>query len=279
MSRLSRRESETVVPSDVLKELPQLPSNHQKRIHLKELQTLDLIRLCRVHQANGIHSIIVRTLRIPASDRNSHNTWPSPFNASHSWLIIEVAPGPRQAMPRGEVVLLPPDIDERAVAAAIANPTPTVHCSTIARAKLDSLLPKVTTASIILCFDTIVVHCDAILEKPGDETEAVSMVRSWGKKGEEVLVLTAVACAVSSPLKIEESVEIAKIIMTRDLSENEIAKYFEDRDCLSSSGAVIVEHLLQFGAAKVEGDQSVIEGFPITTVKKFIEAVKIDKSD
>jgi septum formation protein len=173
-----------------------------------------------------------------------------------------------------DVVLLSPDIDERAVARTITDASPSSHCSAIARAKLDFLLQKVTEPSIILCFDTIVFHAGVILEKPVDETEARAMVRVWGKKGEEITVFTAVACALSSPLHIAETVEIARIHVTRDLSDDEIAKHFEDGGCLQSSGAVIVEHLLEYGAAWIEGEQSVIEGFPVSSVKKIVNDLK-----
>jgi septum formation protein len=174
----------------------------------------------------------------------------------------------------GEILLISPDIDERAVARSVVDPNPTSHCSTIARAKLDFVLQKVTTPSIILCFDTIVLHSNKILEKPADEIEAVGMVRKWGKKGEEIEVLTAIACAVSSPLQIAEKIETAKIILNRDLTENEIEKYFEDRTCLDSSGTLVVEHLLEYGAVNIEGERSVIEGFPISSVKKFVDSFK-----
>jgi septum formation protein len=173
-----------------------------------------------------------------------------------------------------DVELLPPGIDERAIARTITNANPTSHCSVIARAKLDFLLQKVTVPSIILCFDTIVVHAGVILEKPIDEVEALAMVRAWGRKGEEISVFTAVACALTSPSKIVESVESARIHATRDLTDDEIAKYFEEKSCLESSGAVIVENHLEYRAATIEGEQSMIEGFPITAVKKIVHAFK-----
>jgi hypothetical protein len=71
------------------------------------------------------------------------------------------------------------------------------------------------------------------------------MARARGPKNEEIRGFTAVTCALSSPRRISERVELARTILTRDLIENEITRYFEDRMCLHSSRAVIVEHLLE----------------------------------
>jgi septum formation protein len=173
-----------------------------------------------------------------------------------------------------DVVLMPPDIDERAIARTLIDATPESHCATIARAKLDFLIAKATVPSIILCFDTIVFLADTILEKPANDSEARAMVGSWGRKDEEIAVFTAVACARTDPLKITETVEIARIRLIRDLTEDEVVKYFEDGICLESSGAVIVEKLIEYGVANVEGDQSVIEGLPIATVKRIVDGFK-----
>ena len=74
----------------------------------------------------------------------------------------------------------------------------------------------------------------------------------------------------TEPRSIRECVERADIVMTRDLEESEIPGYIERSNGLYSSGAVIVEELVEMKAATVDGDQSVIEGLPIAGTKKII---------
>ena len=173
-----------------------------------------------------------------------------------------------------DVALMPPDIDERE-AGTRSDGSPESHTSVIALAKLEYLLQKIPEPNtIVMCCDTIVYNDGKILEKPSDMEECVKMVRTWGKKDNRISVYTAIAVGRTEPRNIQSSVERADIVMTRDLTEEEIPQYIETSGALQSSGAVIVESLVEMNAAVVEGDQTVIEGLPITATKKFLELLK-----
>ena len=170
-----------------------------------------------------------------------------------------------------EVALMPADIDERAAAKGAKDGTPEAHTAVIAAAKLEHLLAQVNEPNtVIMCFDTVVYSNGKILEKPADMEDAVAMVRMWAKKGNRIGVYTGVAVGRTEPRSIHECVERADIVMTRDLEESEIPGYIERSNGLYSSGAVIVEELVEMKAATVDGDQSVIEGLPIAATKKII---------
>ena len=168
------------------------------------------------------------------------------------------------------VELYPSNIDEKAIIEELKPSSPQEHCSLIAKAKLDFLLSQIKTPNtIIMCFDTIVFH-NEILEKPVDRDDCVRMLNLWGKEGLRTTIYTAVAIGRTEPRVIKTSVESADVLMTRSLTNSEIEKMIDETDVLKSSGAMIVEELEKINSCKIEGDQSVIEGFPVSKVKEFV---------
>jgi predicted house-cleaning NTP pyrophosphatase (Maf/HAM1 superfamily) len=123
-------------------------------------------------------------------------------------------------------------------------------------------------------FDTIVVHRDRILEKPADAAEAETMVRVYRKSGETTVVYTAIAAAVSQPRIIEEAIDVAKVTMTRDLTEHELRKYLADPGYIEASGALIVEILQEFEAVVLDGEVSSVMGFSQTAVSNVVASLR-----
>lgn len=186
-----------------------------------------------------------------------------------------------------DVELLPADIDERKVAKDSNPQTPQDHTSVIAKAKLEHLLSLVSSDQnrnndpvIIICCDTIVYFNGQILEKPTDHKDCANMIKLWGKKGCRVEVYTAVAVGSvygpkNSPKTISLcEVERSDVVMTRDLKDDEIESYVKNSDAIQSSGAVIVEDLMDMNSAVIDGDQTVIEGLPISNVKKMMDEIQ-----
>lgn len=164
-----------------------------------------------------------------------------------------------------DVDLISPDIDERAV---VSSGDPRDHCDAIAHAKLDAVLGVVENPdAVVLCFDTIVVHQNHILEKPERESGVLEMISRWNKGGERLVVLTAVAMGQRSSGKKIYSVEEANVIIQRPMTEDELSKYITESQCQQSSGALVVENLIEYKCALIEGDQTVIEGLPVSFVK------------
>lgn len=170
-----------------------------------------------------------------------------------------------------ETELMAPDIDEREVAKAAAPGDPSDHPLVIARAKLAHLLQRVRgRRALILCFDTVVCCGGEIMEKPESAEECVAMVRKWAKGGTVIDVYTGVAVGHTEPRVERSECHRAGIRMTRDLSDKEVEEYIAKSNCIVSSGAVVVEDLIEMGAAEVDGDQSVIEGLPIEACRRLM---------
>ena len=174
-----------------------------------------------------------------------------------------------------DVDLMPADIDERKVAQERQPKTPEDHTLILAESKLNHLLEKVKEEkTAIICCDTIVFFNNKILEKPNDKNECIEQIKSWSKKDSRIIVYTSVAIGSTHPRNIIKTCEHADIVMTRDLSDEEIETYIKETDCIKSSGSLIVEFLLEHNAAVIEGDQTVIEGLPIIAVRKILDEIK-----
>jgi septum formation protein len=171
---------------------------------------------------------------------------------------------------------MPPDIDEKSVAAKLQNQDPIIHCTAIAQSKLNYLLQKTASdaQTIIMCFDTVVFFNGNILEKPATRQEALATVKQWGRKGSKLEVWTAVAIGVNSPPIRHIETQLATIFITRDLSDDEIPAYLDASGAMDSSGSVIIEHLTQMNAAYFEGELSCIQGFPIDADRQNIQQIK-----
>jgi len=168
------------------------------------------------------------------------------------------------------------NIDEKAVVRGSQVSSFLDHPAVIARAKIQHLMKEEFQGpTLMLCFDTIVVFDSKVMEKPESESEMYEMVGKWLKAGNQVIVHTAVSVGLNSPSKILESVETASITITRDPTENELNEYLHKKDCIYSSGAVVVEYLIEMGLATIDGDISIIQGFPIEKVKQFIKELSI----
>ena len=174
-----------------------------------------------------------------------------------------------------DMELMPAGIDERE-AAKSANPNDVSdHPMVIAKAKLAHLLQKVKEQNtLIMCFDTIVCCNGKILEKPRDQKECIEMIKTWAKKDTIIEVYTAVAIGLTKPRIERYECQRADIRMTRDLMEDEISEYIKKSNCIVSSGAVVVEDLIDVNAATVDGDQTIIEGLPIEACKRIIKEIE-----
>ena len=164
-------------------------------------------------------------------------------------------------------------IDEKEVARKSNPSSPSQHVEVIASAKLDAVLGSIEgdEDAIVLCYDTVVVFNDEILEKPIDQQDLERMVRLWSPKGSKTIVYTAVAIGKKSTNEKLITVCKSDILMIRDMTEDELKKYKEDKYVRESSGAVIVENLLEIDAAEItEGTLDIIQGFPIEKTKEFV---------
>lgn len=170
-----------------------------------------------------------------------------------------------------EVETCAADIDERAVTEGKTGISIIDYPSLIAQAKLAKLMGEHTgNPAIYMCFDTIVVYRNQILNKPKDKEDLIRMVKMWASIGEKTEVYTAISVGRTDNNKIVNVVERSDVIMTRTLTETEFDNYTNGKYVAASSGALIVEDLQEINAATIEGELSTIQGFPITKTKEIV---------
>lgn len=186
-----------------------------------------------------------------------------------------------------DVELMPPDIDEKQVAHKFQPKTPQEHTQVISNAKLDFLLSKLESDTsrgenpvIVICCDTVVYYNNNILEKPIDKNECLETIKSWGIKNARIGVYTAISVgAISGSQNSIQKVTLSEVhksdvVMIRDLTNDDITFYFNNSNCIDSSGSLIVETLMEMKAAIIDGDQTVIEGLPVAPCKRMIQELE-----
>ena len=174
-----------------------------------------------------------------------------------------------------EVELRIPDIDEKEIALNSKVTNPQDHVLVIAKAKLEKIMKENFNEKVIfMCFDTVIVTDNIILEKPNDQKHMIEMLKTWCLKDKITSIYTAVCMGTNFPLKTVFSVEKADVTLLRDLTIEEFNNYISHEDCLVSSGAMVVEYLIDYNCVKIDGDINVIFGLPIQKVKENFEILK-----
>jgi septum formation protein len=113
--------------------------------------------------------------------------------------------------------------------------------------------------SIVIAADTLVCIDDEILGKPGNHSEAVSMLKKLS--GSRHTVITAV-CLKSR--KKQKTFHVVSDVYFRDLSREEIDYYIENfRPFDKAGGYGIQEWIGYVGISKIEGSYFNIMGLPV----------------
>lgn len=144
-------------------------------------------------------------------------------------------------VPAFEIVV--PDIDEESIRGASPSELVLAIGNAKARALLDrsevSLAPVQAGKTLLVCGDSVVKHKDKILEKPRDEDEARSFLRSYA---------TAPATTVSSIVVIDvsakrkwEGVDEAEVYF-REMPEDVIEELIRTGGSMESAGGLRIEH-------------------------------------
>lgn len=175
------------------------------------------------------------------------------------------------------------DFDEKSVIIANKPKTAEEHVKFICKEKLNTarknLINKEKENEIILCYDTIVVCNDIILEKPKNRNELIKMVKTWGKENIITSIYTGVAIGTlfnnSDSCSRDFNFALkADVKMLRNFTEEEYNKYINDENANFSSGAYIVENLLELKIVEIiQGTIDIIQGLPIEATKNCISSI------
>ncbi|EAX89162.1 Maf-like protein [Trichomonas vaginalis G3] len=173
------------------------------------------------------------------------------------------------------IEMMEANIDEKAAAREAHPKDPAEHVSAIAKGKLDKIFSMVTgDPAIVMCYDTVVVYDNQILEKPVDHDDLVRMVKLWAAKDRVTSVYTALAIGRTDTGERINEVHVSHVIMTRDLTPEEFDKYINGKYTKYSSGALITEDILEISACKLDGNLDTIQGLPVEATIKAVNLLQ-----
>jgi septum formation protein len=123
---------------------------------------------------------------------------------------------------------------------------------------------------VVLAADTLVFLEQEILGKPGDQAEAIAMLRSLSGRSHEV----ATGVAIAGP-DDEAGVRLISgaertLVWFRELSDTEIRTYVESGEPLDKAGAYAIQAGARDFVASIEGAEDTVIGLPVHLVQRLL---------
>jgi MAF protein/D-tyrosyl-tRNA(Tyr) deacylase len=146
---------------------------------------------------------------------------------------------------------------------------PEEHCRVVAERKVRALADRFREA-IVLAADTIVVAGTRILGKPGDEADAVEMLKLLSGRAHRVL--TAVCVAHPARNRYYGRV-VSTRVRFRAIGEEEIRRYVASGEPFGKAGAYAIQGLGALLVSGIDGDYSNVVGLPLGATLDLIEEV------
>lgn len=125
-----------------------------------------------------------------------------------------------------------------------------------------ALAVQARPGEIVLAADTIVVHCQEVLGKPGSVREAAAMLRRLSGSWHEVMTGICVACYKTSTPRILQDVEVTKVSF-RTLTEREIEYYAASGEPSDKAGAYGIQGLGALLVSEIQGCYDNVVGLPL----------------
>lgn len=167
-----------------------------------------------------------------------------------------------------EYTVISPDIDEK----NIRDNNPDKLVLKIAEAKFNAIRSKITDDAIIITCDQVVVCNGEIREKPVDENECKSYLRSYAIYPAETH--SGIVVYNNKNNKKASGVDIAKVYFST-IPEDIMKLLIEKKDVLYSAGGFISEDpLLDKYVNKIEGTIDSLMGLPKELLIKLLKEVE-----
>jgi septum formation protein len=161
------------------------------------------------------------------------------------------------------------DIDE----SQLQNELPAEYVLRLAETKARATAAAVAHADqIILAADTAVVDGQDILGKPGDEADAVEMLKRL--RGHTHQVYTGIALLRLSDELLYKDLCVTDVPM-RNYSDEEIHLYVETGDPLDKAGAYAIQHPQFRPVARMDGCYASVMGLPMCHVILLMRKMEI----
>lgn len=159
------------------------------------------------------------------------------------------------------------DIDEK----AIRQNNPKKLVLSIANAKADFLLAKISEPVILITGDAVVLCNGKVLEKPENEKEAREFLQAYGKYPAQTV--TAVLATNTKSGKRAGAVDTAKVYFS-SFGEKEINEIIKQGQVFKFAGGFMVEEEpWQKHVLRIEGARDSVIGLPKEITKNLINQV------
>jgi septum formation protein len=165
--------------------------------------------------------------------------------------------------------VIPSYIDE----VIIENLPPDVLVQTLAKQKAEAILKKISEPGIIIAADTVVCINGIVLNKPKDNTEAFSMLKSLQSRMHTVF--TGVALIHADGKTQKRFTEQANVFF-RPLSDEAILQYIATGEPMDKAGAYGIQERGAAFIRRVEGDFYTVMGLPLSRVCQILEEWGMD---
>jgi len=142
------------------------------------------------------------------------------------------------------------------------------YVSRVAREKAGAGLLQVMTnaTAVVLGADTEVVLDDVVYGKPADAEDARRMLRELSGKTHRVISAVWLLNAGNEQHAISES-----RVRFKPLSEDEIARYVDSKECLGKAGAYAIQGRAASFIEYLEGSHSCVMGLPLFETSQLLE--------
>jgi septum formation protein len=167
------------------------------------------------------------------------------------------------------VETMSPDVDELSIRTENYVDLPL----TLARAKSESLLPKISEPAIVITIDTVAEYDGELRERPMSEEEAFNWLLAYAE-GRPVGTICGVVVVNTKTGKRAEGIDRAKVFF-KPMTATVIQEYIKNGNPLRLGGGFGIQHpLLAPHIERIEGERVSVVGMPITLVKKLIAEVQ-----
>lgn len=164
--------------------------------------------------------------------------------------------------------VIPANVDEQRV---VGEP-PQDYVARLAKEKAQAVARLAPAGSLIVAADTTVVVGGAILGKPVDQAEAISMLRLLRGRAHQVYTGLAVLRPEDDALLTDWCV--TEVLM-RDYGEAEMLAYVASGDPLDKAGAYAIQHDRFKPVAGLQGCYTNIVGLPMCHLTRLLEQLEI----
>ncbi len=166
-----------------------------------------------------------------------------------------------------------PDVHEDFQKAA----DPLQFCVDVTKEKFAAVKNAVAdkTNTLIITADTIVVYNNKVYGKPKDKEESLKTLMTLSGKTHSVITSLAVGY-LDDAGELTFSTKYCETFVTfKQFSEADAKSYIEKTDCSDKAGSYAVQENAEIIIDKVDGSQSNVIGFPVTTFLTILSDLNI----